>query len=151
MEFQTWPTMVDMELDQKRNEFVGEEAYAASQSWELWHISKEGGTADSEIVRGEGEKVLRRIEELSGANIYAPRMVRGKHYHNDGYSGVFEADGYTDKDTGDRFYYYPAHRVHSWWEDVDRRMDEAGFPDGCLSDEMRESIRRDIVLHTTLR
>ena len=142
----TDPSPEEMALNQKRNEFIGEEAHEASLSWELWHLAKGAGTADSEIVKGGVVTVRSRILELAGT---LGEATRGTHYHDDGFSGGFYADGYTDPDTGDIFYFYPAHRVHSWWEGVDQRLNEAGFPPDYLTDEMRESIHREISSHIT--
>ena len=138
-------TLETVELNRKRDEFIDEEAHEASLSWEMWHISKEGGTAGSEIVRGDVGNVHSRILELAGRSLGEGK--RGTLYHEDGYSGGFNTGSYADKDTGDVFCYYRAHRGHSWWEGVDQRLNEVGLPPDYLTDEMRGFVRREIVFH----
>ena len=143
----TDPTPEVAALNERRDWFIDEESTEASTSWEVWHLSKEAGTADSEIVKGTYEEAESRIFELAGRRLGA--YEGESQHHDDGYSGGFDADGYIDKDTGDIFYFYQAYRVHSWWEGVDQRLDEAGFPPDYLTDGMREFIHREIVRFTT--
>lgn len=134
------------ELLERRRDFVQEEADLALGKMEVWVKDPSAGTEKSKIVSGGSD----------AARSYADRVLEGgainemsdSFWHKDEHTGDILAFGFRDPN-GVECYFYPAPRASSWWEEVDRRMDEAGFPPDYLTEEMRGSIHREIASHLT--
>lgn len=125
----------------KLRAFCRAEVERAVCSYEVWRIHEDFGASESEMVE-DGESTARaHLENWAGEPF--SNMTEERLTHDDGWGESFEVQGWRNG-AGYAFYYYPAHRVYSWWEGVDQRLLDAGLHDIHLIAETRQEIRHEI-------